>query len=235
MPVTASLAPTEAPRARGGTKPAKAGIREAALGRILDAAEGVFARTGFTGATTAEIAAQAGCSKANVHYYFRTKEDLYRAVLDRILALWLAETDGIRADADPAEALGHYIRAKMRLAAERPDASRVFANELLHGAPQIGPYLRTGLKRLVDEKSGVIEAWIAQGRMAPLDPRHLFFTLWASTQTYADFAPQIRAVLGSRRDTPAEHAHATEQLVGLVLRGCGIEPAVRRQEPAPVS
>ena len=197
-------------------------IRNAAVSDILGAAEAVFARAGFSGATMAEIAELAGLPKANLHYYFRNKASLYRAVLDHTLSLWLAETDEIRNDADPAQALGDYIRAKMRLTATHRDASRVFANEMLHGAPHIGGYLRNELKTLVDEKSLVIEHWAKRGLMDPVDARHLFFTIWAATQTYADFQPQVCAVLGKSRLTRAELDHAADQLVRLILRGCGV-------------
>ena len=198
-------------------------IRHAAVADILAAAEAVFARAGFAGATMAEIAEAAGIPKANLHYYFRTKDSLYQAVLDNTLTLWLSQTDGITSDADPATALGDYIRAKMRLTATHPDASRVFANEMLHGAPHIGDYLRNELKTLVDQKARVLEQWAQQGRMDAVDPRHLFFTIWAATQTYADFQPQVCAVLGKTRLSRAELERATDQLVKLILKGCGIK------------
>lgn len=197
-------------------------IRHAAVADILAAAEAVFARAGFAGATMAEIAEAAGIPKANLHYYFRTKDSLYQAVLDNTLTLWLSQTDSITSDADPATALGDYIRAKMRLTATHPDASRVFANEMLHGAPHIGDYLRNELKTLVDQKARVLEQWAQQGRMDAVDPRHLFFTIWAATQTYADFQPQVCAVLGKARLSRAELERATDQLVRLILKGCGI-------------
>jgi len=197
-------------------------IRHAAVADILAAAEAVFARAGFAGATMAEIAEAAGIPKANLHYYFRTKDSLYQAVLDNTLTLWLSQTDSITSDSDPATALGDYIRAKMRLTATHPDASRVFANEMLHGAPHIGDYLRNELKTLVDQKARVLEQWAQQGRMDAVDPRHLFFTIWAATQTYADFQPQVCAVLGKARLSRAELERATDQLVRLILKGCGI-------------
>ena len=225
MPVTESLVRAEAMRAADEAPVAlrrKEHIRLAAVTDILGAAEAVFARAGFAGATMAGIAALAGLPKANLHYYFRTKASLYRAVLDQTLTLWLAETDGIRNDAEPLIALGDYIRAKMRLTATHRDASRVFANEMLHGAPHIGGYLRNELKALVDEKSRVIDHWAQRGLMDRVDARHLFFTIWAATQTYADFQPQVCAVLGKTRLTRAELDHATEQLVRMILRGCGV-------------
>ena len=198
-------------------------IRHAAEADILLAAEAVFARAGFAGATMAEIATGAGLPKANLHYYFRTKAALYRAVLDHTLGLWLAETSGITRDAHPAAALGDYIRAKMRLTATHPDASRVFANEMLHGAPLIGGYLRRELKALVDEKSLVIAHWADQGLMDRVDARHLLFTIWASTQTYADFQPQVCAVLGKAKLARGDFERATDQLVQLILKGCGVK------------
>ena len=197
-------------------------IRQTNEALILSAAERVFARAGFGGATMAAIAEASGLPKANLHYYFGSKEVLYRAVLGRILNDWLVPTHGITAHADPRAALEQYIRAKMALSAERPDGSKVFANELLHGAPVIKGLLATDLRKLLLEKAAVVQTWIDSGRMATVDPVHLFFTIWAATQTYADFDEQIKAVLGRTELTGKDHARATEHVVSLILRGCGL-------------
>ena len=197
-------------------------IRQTNEALILSAAERVFARAGFGGATMAAIAEASGLPKANLHYYFGSKEVLYRAVLSRILNDWLVPTHGITALADPRAALEQYVRAKMALSAERPDGSKVFANELLHGAPVIKGLLATDLRRLLLEKAAVVQTWIDANRMAAVDPVHLFFTIWAATQTYADFDEQIKAVLGKAELSPKDHARATEHVVSLILRGCGL-------------
>jgi len=197
-------------------------IRQANRELILGAAEREFARAGFNGATTAAIAEAAGLPKANVHYYFGSKHALYREVLSRTLHDWLVPLDALMPEADPREALAGYIRAKMAMSAGRPDASRVFANELLHGAPVLGELMRTELRTTVRRKAAVIDGWIAAGRMAAVDSTHLFFTLWAATQTYADFDIQVRAVLGRAKLTARDHERATEHVVSLVLRGCGL-------------
>lgn len=204
------------------SSPAKGQIRQANEAAILEAGERVFARTGFTGATMAEIATEAGLPKPNLHYYFGNKGDLYRAVLARTLHEWLVPTDGITHEADPREALEAYIRAKMALSARRPDGSRVFANELLHGAPVLGELLRTELRAMVRAKCAVIDGWVAAGRMAPVDSTHLFFTIWAATQTYADFDVQVRAVLGRAKLRAADHKRAADHVVNVLLRGCGL-------------
>jgi len=222
---------------KAGRRPAAIkGIRQISRAsieaRILSAAESVFAETGFSGATTAEIAKRAGVPKANLHYYFKTKEDLYRQVLQQILELWLSTGDQIQSSVDPTQAISHYIAAKIELAQQRPLASRVFANEIIHGAPQIGDFLQHELRDWVDQKSSAIEDWIAAGKMRPIDPRHLFFMIWANTQTYADFAVQIAAVLGRQTLLPEDYRIAGRQLAEIILRGCGL--SVPEETPNPV-
>jgi len=201
---------------------AKGAIRQANEALILAAAERVFAGAGFGGATMAAIAEAAGLPKANLHYYFGSKQALYRAVLARILADWLVPAHGITAEADPRQAIERYIRAKMALSAGRPHASRVFANELLHGAPVLGPLLAAELRPMVREKAAVLQGWADAGRMAPVDGLHLLVTIWSATQTYADFEVQVSAVLDAPSLAPAAHARATEHVVALILRGCGL-------------
>ena len=172
-------------------------LRRARVAQILQAAEQVFAAKGFDGTTTADIAAMADMPKANVHYYFGTKEKIYRAVLDHILLLWLDEADHwIAPGRTPRAALAGYILAKLALARQKPLASRIYANELLRGAPHIAGYLHIALRNRVAGLSAVIEAWVAAGQIKPVAPAHLLFCIWAMTQTYADFAVQIGAVLG---------------------------------------
>ncbi|SLN57473.1 TetR/AcrR family transcriptional regulator [Oceanibacterium hippocampi] len=201
-------------------------IRQLNEARIMQAAEQVFADAGFRGATTAAIAERAGLPKANVHYYFRTKSELYRAVLDNILKLWLDALHDITADDDPREALTHYIEAKVELSRSQPEASRVFANELIRGAPRLKRYLSNELRDWIDARVPVIQAWIAQGKIAPIDPYFLFFNIWAMTQTYADFQSQCAAVLG-RGDKlkPEDYDRASAEIVTTVMRALGLETA----------
>jgi TetR/AcrR family transcriptional regulator len=209
---------TARPRRGNGT----ASIRERNESKILKAAEAVFAKKGFSGASTAEIAHRAGVPKANLHYYFRTKQRLYAAVLDNILAIWLDAMDEIKPDADPADALSRYLSRKMESSRLFPEPSRLWAMELIGGARHVQPFLRGRLKRLVREKRAIIEGWIAAGKIAPVAPEHLLFMIWAMTQTYADFATQIAAVLGKDRLDPGVFAAGRETATALVLRGLGL-------------
>jgi len=196
--------------------------RQESEARILAAAEEIFAETGFSGATTAMIAKRARLPKANVHYYFGTKERLYRTVLERILEAWLASGDQIRPDADPAAALTAYVAAKVEASRTQPYASRVFANEILHGAPQLSDYLRRQVRSWVEAKAQVLDQWAKRGLIQPVAAEHLFFVLWAATQTYADFEAQVRAVLGRDRLQPADYRAGAALITRMALAACGI-------------
>jgi TetR/AcrR family transcriptional regulator len=202
-----------------------ASIRQASVEHILAATEPVFSKYGFEGATMMQLAAASGLPKANLHYYFGTKQKLYQAVLEGILALWLEDAaEWIAPERHPANGLEGYVRAKMAHSRLRPHASRIFAGELLRGAPHIMMYLGIELRNRVTELASVIEGWSARGLMDPVNPVHLLFNIWAMTQTYADFDVQIRAVLGLVSIDDAEFAVATDTVVALVLKGCGVRP-----------
>ena len=163
---------------------------------ILEAGLDVFSGAGFRGATLDGIAAAAGLSKPNLLYYYPSKEAIYEALLARLLETWLDPLRALDPSGDPKAELLAYVERKLALSRDFPRESRLFANEILAGAPQIGGVLSGDLKRLVDERAAVIAGWGAEGRIAPVDPYHLIFSIWALTQHYADFDVQVRAVLG---------------------------------------
>ncbi|MCO6185339.1 TetR family transcriptional regulator C-terminal domain-containing protein [Rhizobium sp. L1K21] len=162
---------------------------------ILEAALDVFSLHGFKGSTIDQIAEVAGMSKPNLLYYFRTKEAIHRALLDQVLDTWLDPLRELDAEGDPVAEIRSYVRRKLEMSRDYPRESRLFANEVLRGAPSIQEEL-ADLKALVDEKAQVIRAWIKAGKIARCDPYHLIFSIWATTQHYADFDAQVRAVLG---------------------------------------
>jgi TetR/AcrR family transcriptional regulator len=198
------------------------------MAHIVATSERVFAQAGFGGASMVELATAADLPKANLHYYFGNKEGLYRAVLNNILSIWISATDQIKPENDPGEALSDYIRAKIAMSKNRPYASKVFANEVLHGATQLRSFLANDLRELVNEKAKVINHWVSRGLMDKVDPPHLLFAIWAMTQTYADFEAQIRPVLGIGKMSGPVYEGGAELIIKLVLQGCGIRGGSRR-------
>ncbi|MFL6619291.1 MAG: TetR/AcrR family transcriptional regulator [Povalibacter sp.] len=190
---------------------------------IISAAEEEFAGNGFKGASMNSIAQRAGLPKANIHYYFNSKLELYAAVLSRIIELWDGTLNELREEDDPADALPRYIAAKMRFSREHPLASRIFAIEIINGAPNLIGYFEDEYRRWFRSRMEVFRAWIQQGRIAPIDPAHLIFMLWSATQHYADFAYQVRASLGRESLTEMDFESATHTLTQIILRGCGVQ------------
>ena len=189
---------------------------------ILQAAEKVFAEAGFGGATMQLIADMAGLPKANLHYYFTTKEELYRRVVQDIFEIWLQAAASFDQAPGPAEGIGAYVEAKMDISRRHPHGSKVWAAEVMQGAPVIQDYLETTLRAWTEDRARVIQRWIDEGKMAPVDPRHLLYMLWASTQHYADFGHQIETLNGGRPLSDQQWAEAKESVKTILLRGVGL-------------
>lgn len=203
-------------------QPRKIEIREANQALILEAAEKIFAMNGFKGAATGDIASEAGLPKANVHYYFKTKEDLYREVLRHILNDWMSAASTFEAHDDPAEALRTYVSAKMEFSRKRPYGSRVWAREIMSGAPVLEHFLGTTLKSWLKERTGIIRGWIHDGKIKRVDPEALLYMIWATTQHYADFERQIIILNDGKKVSDRNYTQRTKQVVGLVLASVGL-------------
>ncbi|MBL4731864.1 MAG: TetR family transcriptional regulator C-terminal domain-containing protein [Rhizobiaceae bacterium] len=186
---------------------------------ILESALEIFSTNGFRGTTIDQIAAAAGMSKPNLLYYFRRKEDMHQALLDQLLTNWLAPLEEMDPEGEPLEEICKYIRRKLEMAEKYPRESRLFANEILQGAPHIKEQLEGALRELVDEKSKLIENWIEQKKLAPCDPRHVIFSIWATTQHYADFDVQICAILAEEERIKTRFEDAAKMLEGLYVNG----------------
>lgn len=199
--------------------PRRTRIQDEKENLILEAALDVFASHGYGGATLDRIAAAAGLSKPNLLYYFSGKEAIHSALIARVLTGWLEPLRALRADGDPHTEIRSYIRRKLLMSRDYPRESRLFANEILQGAPRTGPALEGPLKELVDEKAAVIRGWAREGRIAPCDPYHLIFAIWATTQHYADFDVQVRAVLGAPAAVETRYEDAARFLEQLFIHG----------------
>lgn len=189
--------------APNGPKTSRIQQRNRAL--ILEAALDVFAQEGYRGATLDQIARSAGLSKPNMLYYFNGKEEIHVTLLNQLMDRWLDPMRRIDPAAEPLEEVLRYVARKFQMSREYPRESRLFANEIVQGAPRMGPHLESDLKPLVDDTAVVIQGWIEAGRLAPVDPHHLIFSIWATTQHYADFEAQVSVLDPSpMRDATAQ-------------------------------
>lgn len=198
---------------------------------ILAAALDVFAAHGYSGATLDQLAEAAGLSKPNLLYYFASKDEVHRILLERLLDTWLEPLRQLDAEGDPRAEIGAYVQRKLGMARDYPRESRLFAGEILAGAPRIADQISGPLKDLVDEKAAVIRGWAQAGRISDVDPHHLIFSIWAVTQHYADFESQIGGILG-----PPDAAHFTDAsrfVAHLFNRAIAPEPGKTRAGSGP--
>lgn len=186
--------------------------------RIVQHAIEVFAEAGYAGTALATVAERAGLSKQNLLYYFPTKKILYQRVLDDVLDQWLDRMNILtEPDQAPADLLRSYIRAKLRFSKEQPQASRVYAMEVIGGAQFYADSMREKILPMLQKDIAVFETWIAEGKIAALNPTHLLFAIWAMTQSYADFGTQMSLVLGHTPLSDHDFEEAEKFIVDLVL------------------
>lgn len=206
------------------TKTYKTGrIREKNSQRILEAAEKEFVKHGFKGTSMQAIADQAKLPKANVLYYFKSKNALYSAVLEAIIDRWNASVEKMSEDDDPKATLERYICEKVDLAITEPCASKIFAMEIIQGAPHLQEHLRGEVRDWFREKVRIMESWMEQGKMRKLNAEHLIFMIWSTTQHYADFDAQILTVTNRREYEPDDVAEIKTFLCNMILAGCGLK------------
>jgi len=143
-------------------------------------------------------------------------------LLSNIIEVWNRDFDTLNAEHAPKEALSAYIRAKVMHSKKDPDSSRIFASELIHGAPVLNEYLNSDFKVWLQKKVEVIEAWIAKGLIDKVNPHHLLFLIWSSTQHYADFNVQVVAALDKKNMNEDDFEDVVSSLTQIILKGCGI-------------
>ena len=207
---------------RGPYKPGR--IRQESEQRILNAATSAFSQHGYSGASMQRIADMAGVPKANIHYYFKNKLGVYTSVLENILGLWDTVLNDLTVADDPANALCRYIDAKIDFSRTHPQESRVFAKEMLSGAPHLQEFLAADYRTWLEARLTIFRGWINAGKMDPVDPAHLLFMIWGSTQHYADFEPQVMQSLGTDSLQQAHFEAAAKTVKQVILKGCGLTP-----------
>ena len=200
------------------SKPRQSRIQIKNRETILAAALEIFSSYGFRGTTLDQIADKAGLSKPNLLYYFASKEEIYRSLLTSLLTRWLEPLHALRAEGDPLAEVLAYAERKLEMSRDYPRESRLFANEILQGAPQIQDAIRGDLRLLVQQKAQILQLWMDRGQITACDPVHLIFSIWSLTQHYADFDIQVRLVLGEERNALQEGAAFIEHLLRRLLQ-----------------
>lgn len=198
-------------------------IRKKNKALILNAAKKEFVTFGFKGASIKRIAERANIPRANIHYYFANKMELYQELLANIVSIWNTKFDSLNIDDDPKTALTAYIRSKVMYSRDDPDSSRIFASEIIHGAPVLNDYLATEFTVWVQTKVDVIQHWITQKQIDDINPYHLLFLIWGATQHYADFNVQVLAAMDKKVMDEQSFEDIVNSITNIVLKGCGVK------------
>ncbi len=202
----------------------KDSIRSQNERKILRAAELEFVRHGYKGTSMQAIADRAELPKANIHYYFKSKAKLYSCMLENITELWNSTLSEMSEADDPSQVLTRYIRTKVEMSMNYPEASKIYAMEIIQGAPHLHDHLRKRIRQWLREKVRIIESWIAQDKMKAVDPTHLIFLIWSSTQHYADFNTQVLTITNQLEYEQEDIDQITRFLCEVILGGCGLQP-----------
>lgn len=189
---------------------------------ILRAAETKFVKQGFKGTTMQAIADRAGLPKANVHYYFKNKKNLYNQLLKHIVMGWSVGLADITPDSDPETALRTFIQDKLKQTFANKNQAKLFALEIIHGAPHFGDFIHKEVKEWADEKVAVMQSWVDAGKLNVRDPLQLLIWIWATTQRYAEFEMEILALKGQKQYTQTDIHRVSNDVETFILRGCGL-------------
>ena len=200
----------------------KVKIRRKNIEKILLAAEKVFAEQGYAGTKMADIAQQAQLPRSNLHYYFSTKDELYREVLVNLLDTWELEGACFENFDDPRVVLTSYIMEKMNHSRTRPHGSKLWANEIMRGAPLFQDMLDEHMAKGAKLMELKIRQWVDEKRIDPVEPSALLYMIWASTQHYADFDYQVCALNGHQPLSDQQFYQATQTITAVILRGVGL-------------
>ncbi|MCY4168428.1 MAG: TetR family transcriptional regulator C-terminal domain-containing protein [Rhodobacter sp.] len=212
------------------SRPDFARRREALYERIREAAIAEFAEHGLRGTTTQAIADRAGLTKTKLHYYISGKEELYQDVIDQIIGIWADLFDGIAVSRDPETVLRAYIVRKVRFSLEHPNKVKLFTNEVMRDAGMLQDHwLRS--RADVRRSASLIESWVAEGVVRPVDPFLLLFHIWAMTEYYAVMAKQIRFFLDLGESDTVKAEHVASEIADMVLNGLLVAEADGRPAP----
>lgn len=187
--------------------------------KIIDAAIELFGRHGLRGTTLDQIAERATLSKPNLLYYFPSKQELYEVALSHVMEQWLLPLEALDPSGSPRVELGRYIDKKMQMSRDFPQASRMYAMEMIEGGGNLVSLLEGRLAQSTRNRKKVLSRWVREGKIKKVEPIHLLFMIWATTQHYADFAVQIGSLTGKTLKDDTFYRNARRSVKEIIFGG----------------
>lgn len=210
----------DAPRAASKTPATPDDSPDSVRRTILAAASEAFAEKGYAATRIATIAELAGLPKSNVHYYFKSKENIYAKVLEDIAPSYLSACMPVLEDDEtPIEALIHTLIRMIRLFERQPFASKVIMAELREGARRLPREFFARWTAQTQSSLAGIRQWVDRGLLAPVDPEHALLTIWAIAQSCVSRGWQLPGLRSEAMDYDVAASNAARLLLsGLAPR-----------------
>lgn len=216
-----------------GHKPARYVLRSARAAEtraaILRVAADCFATSGPAGARTESIARAAGVNKALLHYYFKSKEGLYAAVLEDHLKEFSGRAQEVLSAHGSARAtLLHFVSLHFDFISARPYYPILFQHLLLTGGAPLRRLLRKYLLPVAQGLMGVIARGIRRREFRLVDPVQTAISIVGMTVQYFTSAVMVREL---RRIDPFEAAqlrHRKAQVLEFIRYGLFRRPEENR-------
>ena len=214
---------------RVGRRPAPA-VPADSKERIIACAEEVFAKKGFAGARTQEIAELAGVNKAMIYYYFGSKEKLLREVLQRVLFELIGLSQEIlNKNPPPAEALEQFYRGFFYYVARHKNFSRMTTMDLGSEGAYLVTMFENFFRPLFERGARFIERGVARGEFRPVDARQFLVSIYGMTISYFADARFVTILFGGDDAMKEEVLEKRlEHLLDLIFTGLGVKRPSRR-------
>jgi TetR/AcrR family transcriptional regulator len=197
---------------------------------ILKAALAEFGQQGLAGARMDTIASAAGVNKALLYYYFRSKEELYAAVLDDFFQRLRKRIDSaLDTSATAGERILLYARAHFDSVAESPYYARLFQGEIMNAgrdaSSQLSHIVEGYIVPIATRVGAVLQKGIRRREFRAVDPLQFAPTMAATIVFYFVSAPVIRRLRGVEPYAPEEIAQRRAAVLDFIAAALFVDRA----------
>lgn len=184
--------------------------------RIVKAAIKVFRRKGFHGATTREMADEAGVTQSNIYNYVRSKGDILYLVCEHLVGLYVKSVDEvIEQHADPYDRVVEALRSTMTIMFEHRDELVLLYNEVHALEKPDRKLVMKAVARFIRQFETLLDGYVTSGGALRLTNKRLAANLLS-------FVPAIVALRWWDISLHSNRGEAERAIVAFILAGLGI-------------
>ena len=159
----------------------------------------MFSEHGFEGASTRDIAGRAGVTQPLLNYHFNSKDELWRAAVDRLFEsldrALTARLDGLRGVDEPT-VTRLLVREFVSFSAHNPQLHRIITQESKVDGPRMDWLVERHVRPLYEATTARFGALVDQGHVPAIPPAHLYYILTGAGSSMFVLAPECRRLSG---------------------------------------